>query len=831
MIHPPSERRPGETAALYLGFALTTASMLLLQQFLTRLFTILFNSGLAFLAISTTFLGLGAAGVGLVAFPRFFRAERGASAAPTCALLYSLAILVGVYAVLAFDAYWSPGGVASAELEAQVTNVITASVVMLPAMFLVGLVISLVLRANAARVDRLYGADLAGGGLGCLLVLPLMEWVGGDQGVFAVAGLAALGSLLLAHAHGRAATRAAAGGLLVLIGGLAFLNRERALYDVPTHGTTQGEIDEWIEHENELGRKWNSLSRLSFYPVKRDTAIYVRIDSSCQTWLPATGPEFVAEYVKSTDFERLPYALDRHGRTLEIGAGGGRGMLLARELGAREVTGVEINPGITDAALGEFPGYGVNEILASGPHRYFAQEGRSFARACGETFDMVTITFIQTNIAASSAAFALSEANLFTVEAFQEFLSLLSDDGLFYVYRHRGNEMLRLLAVACEALRGIGIEDPLPHLFVASRDTRAALLIAKKPFTPEELTKLATEAGTLGVDVDYSPDMRRGELAPNPFPARVKAWREAGELDMARVVAAYRDDRKAGPHASLERTFLESEDREAFLDDYLVDVRPSHDDRPYYFFLGINRLRDFGLYFDPAGKGILGGTVILLFWMVLVFAVLVAALVLLPLVLRRIGRERREHAWPVIAYFTGLGLGYVAVQISFVQRFVLFLGHPVYAVSVVLLAFLFSSGLGSMSSRVLVRPGRLSVTSALVLLALLLVGYNFALPAFFHSSLITLPIAAKILLSVVLIFPLAFVMGLFFPQGLAQVDRLAPELVPWAWAANSAASVLGAILALVLAIHFGFTATALAGAATYLVLCAPSFRRLARSSS
>ena len=826
---PTSPARGGSrTFALYAGFALTTASMLLLQQYLTRVFTILFNSGLAFLAISTTFLGLGAAGVGLVAFPRFFRADRGASAAPVCALLYALSILFGLAAILRLDAHWFPDGIVSGGLGTQVTHVITASVAMLPAMFLVGLVISLVLRANAARVDRLYGADLAGGGLGCLLVLPLMNQVGGDSGVFVIAGLAALGALALAHAHERGRTRLAALGLLLVIGAGYRANHDRALYDVRSHSTTATGIDDWVQNSHELGRKWNSLSRLGLFPVRDGGNLYVRIDSSCQTLLPSTGPEYERDFIKTTDFERLPFVLDRHERYLEIGAGGGRGMILARSYGAREITGVEINPGIVEAALGEYPGYGVTEVLASGPHRYIADEGRSFARASGEEFDTITITFIQTNIAASSAAFALSEANLFTVEAFAEFLEMLSEDGLFYVYRHRGNEMLRLVAMATEVLAQRGIADPRPHLFVASSDEKAALLIGKKAFTPEEIAALEKAAGEVKVHVDFSPSMRAGDVPPHPFPGQVNAWRASGELEMSRLVEAYRATRMPGAYASLERTFLEAPDREAFLDDYLVDVRPPHDDRPYYFFLGINRLGDFGLYFDPAGTGILGGTVMLLFWMAAAFAVLVAALVLAPLWLRRIGSERREHVWPVVGYFTGLGLGYIAVQISFVQRFVLFLGHPVYAISVVLLAFLLSSGLGSVSSRALVRPGRLSVPGALLLLAVLLVGYNFALPAVFHSSLIGLPVAAKIVISIALIFPLAFVMGLFFPQGLARVDRLAPELVPWAWAANSASSVLGAIVALVLAIHFGFTTTALVGAGTYLVLCIPAWRRLAQ---
>jgi len=203
-------------------------------------------------------------------------------------------------------------------------------------------------------------------------------------------------------------------------------------------------------------------------------------------------------------------------------------------------------------------------------------------------------------------------------------------------------------------------------------------------------------------------------------------------------------------------------------------------------------------------------------------------------VIKGSGGAGRAHALAVIGYFAGLGLGYIAVQISFIQRFTLFLGHPVYALSVVLLAFLLSSGLGSVSSDSLFQRGRLTLGRAISLLVIMLVAYNVLLPIIFQSGLIAWPIAIKLVLSAALIFPLAFVMGVFFPQGIRLVDAAAPQLTPWAWGVNSAMSVVGSILALILAIHLGFASVALAAAATYALLCLPAgwaLRRFARSSA
>jgi hypothetical protein len=818
--------------ALYGGLALTTCSMLLIQQFLTRVFTILFNSGLAFLAISITFLGLGSAGVAVYVLPRVFLPRRIPALVPNLAVAYAIALVAGFWGIIAVDHATVAGeSIVDASLREQVTRVLGSSLLVLPALFLVGLVISLLLRAHARRVNRLYGADLMGAGIGCLLVLPLMKIVGGDSGIFLIGALAASGAVLLAHAHGRSTTRLVAGVLTLVFAAGPWLNRERALIDVRSHSAPLKGVASWVREDREIARVWNELARLGIFETVDGSSLYVRIDSSCQTTIPSQAPEHQNAYVEGLDFERLPYVLDRHRRYLEIGAGGGRGMVLAKAQGAESITGVEINPGIVDSSLGGFPGYGVGPLVADPANRLIAAEGRSWTRQSDESFDTVTITFIQTGIASGSAAFALSEANLFTVEAFTEFLEHVDDGGMFYIYRQGGNEILRLVSMAREALRAHGVEDISGHVYVARNETnRSVMMISRAPFEQAEVARLDAACGELGVEILYSPSGVDAGKPVNPFPARVRDLRAAGDLDMRDVVRAYNQLAHSPEHESLERSYITCADPQAYLDDYIVDVRAPTDDRPYYFFFGINRLRDALLYFDLDGVGILGGTVILLFWMAAAFGVLVTLLIALPLLLRRGDGGPRGTGPAVIAYFSGLGLGYMAVQISFIQRFVLFLGHPVFAISVVLLAFLLCSGLGSMASDRLFASGRATFARVLALLVAVLLLYNWLLPAIFQSDLLALPVGPKILISIALILPLGFVMGLLFPQGIRLVDAAAPQLTPWAWGANSAASVLGSIFALVLAIHLGFQAVAVIGALTYVVLCLPSSAVLRRAA-
>jgi spermidine synthase len=819
--------------ALYLGLGLTTCSMLLLQQYLTRVFSILYNAGLAFLAISITFLGLGAAGVAAAVWSNAFRSERLGRLIPRLALVYSIVLTVCVLLLVAVnEKMGAAAGGGSAALSEQIKRVLVACTILLPPMFLVGLVLSLLFKRHVSRVDRLYGADLLGGGLGCLLVLPLMNYVGGDHGIFLIGAMAATGAVGLAIAHSRKVE--AIVGLVVtcvfLLGPMG--NSDRQLVDIRTHKSPLQGVDNWVKHDREIHRDWNALSRIGIFETTDENCLYVQIDSNCQTTIPARGPEYAEMLAAVTSFEHLPYVLDKTDRYLEIGAGGGRGMMLALSKGVDRITGVEINPSIVEASRGGFPGFGIGPLLEGTEHRYVNDEGRSYVRASDERYDALTITFIQTSVASASAAFALSEANLFTVEAFVEYLEHLDDDGCFYVYRRSGNELLRLVSLAREALERIGVEDIEDHVYIAKNSTHRGLIMLKRtPFNEGELERLDRTSDELNLQILYTPTGRDADKPDNPLFSELKALRDSGELDMAGTVKLYNSYKNNSSYKSLEHTYLESEDPDRLAEQYIVDIRATTDDRPYYFFFGLNSWSDFPLYFELESLEILGGIVVLLFWMLVLFAVLVTGLIALPLIFGGASKRRTGLGLPVIAYFSAIGLGYMGVQLSFVQRFVLFLGHPVYAVSVVLLAFLAWTGIGAIFSSRVFRWSFMSTSRAILFLFLTLLVANWALPEIFSSSLISLSVAAKIGLSILLIGPIAFQMGFFFPRGIHYIEKAAPDLVPWAWGANSAASVLGSILALIIAIHGGFALTTLFAGATYVVLGLPAAALLARRTA
>jgi len=265
---------------------------------------------------------------------------------------------------------------------------------------------------------------------------------------------------------------------------------------------------------------------------------------------------------------------------------------------------------------------------------------------------------------------------------------------------------------------------------------------------------------------------------------------------------------------------IASNDPYAFARSYAYNVSPVTDNTPFFFFtlkagqiLGEKGLRD-GIDW----KVNLG--VLVLFLVLAISLVAVLAFLVLPLALK--GAGRRQSPLPLL-YFVAVGLGYILVEIAFIQRFVLFLGHPTYALTVVVFLLMLSSGAGSLFSRLWLPRAEMGWLPLLLVVATLLTYVAF-LPGRL-ALLVGLPIEYRLVISAVLLIPLGFLMGMPFPTGLRALAAIAaPEFpaspdnaVEWAWAMNAAASVLGSVLAMVIAIQFGLTATLACGAGAYLL--------------
>ncbi len=786
---PTSNRIEIPERTLLAGLALTSFAALLLELALTRLFSVVLFYHFAFLAISIALLGLGAGGVfAYLLKARLAATDTRALAAWLC-MTNSVIVLVVLEVVLHVPV----------ALEVSWRNFERLTVLYLAAaipFFLTGLLFAVVFARETRRIPRLYGADLCGGALACLAVVPLLNWVGGPN-VILVAGaaMAAAGTIWAGSRTLRRNAALLALALVALIGA----NFSGRLIDV-VYAKGMFRDPEWVEFA-----RWNALSRVEVDLQGEAKAIVIDADAS--TYIMNAD---VAQW-HNTEWEHdlmsappaLANVLRPHGEFAIIGPGGGVDVLRAVANGSPSVTGIEINPIIANTIMrGRYADYAQHLYDRPDVHIHVT-DGRSFLRSTPQHFDVVQMTLVDTWASTAAGAFALSENNLYTVEAFREYFDHLKPDGMIAItrweFRHP-REALRVVAVAMEALHRLGVANPAANFIVASQgaldeDGIPVVVLAKKtPFTPAEEAAVTTHLD------HYS------ELDPLYLPS------DPGQNPFADLIA--------------------SNDPYAFARIYAYNVTPVTDNAPFFFFTlkPTQILGEKGLREGIDWKVNLGVLVLLLVLVISLIAAL--AFLVLPLALRR--RNTRQSPLPLL-YFVAVGLGYILVEIAFIQRFVLFLGHPTYALTVVIFLLMLSSGAGSLFSRIWL-PRTDLCWIPLVLVIVTLLADIFFLPSRL-AALVGLAFRYRLLVSGVLLIPLGFVMGMPFPTGLRALAALpAPEFptgqgasdnsVEWAWAMNAAASVLGSVLAMVIAIQFGLTVTLACGAAAYLLalLLMPALR-------
>jgi predicted membrane-bound spermidine synthase len=766
----------------FAGIALISASVLVLQLALTRLFSATMHYHFAFLAISLALFGSGAGGVFVYLAGR--RLEGGptegwlARGALLCAGSTVLALVVVLRSPISTVA--APGAIVKA-----LAAVYTATA--LP-FFFAGAVVALAVTRLASEISRLYLFDLAGAAAGCLLLIPALDRLGAVDTVLAVAAAAALAAVLFAGPRRRAAHLVVAALMALLV-----------LANASTHRLDVRQAKGLLEEGHILFSKWNSFSRVTVRGSLADPLLLIMLDADAATVLTrnASDPDPAAGFPYRV--EALAYRL-RAGSALIIGPGGGNDVIMARLYGAQPITAVELNPIVARDVMSSEPFRSYSGDLYQQPGvRLIVDEARSFIRRSPDRYDVIQGTMVDTWAATSAGAFALAENNLYTVEAFGDYLDHLTDGGLLSMtrwYIDPPDQLLRLVSLARAALAERGIADASSRVMVVrgvpegGEGGRAAatFLLKKTPFTEDEVRLVERTAAGSGFLVLYTPRSR-------PL--------------------------------NLFTQLLEAADPHEVWDSLESNVEPTRDNSPFFFqSMRVGNLLQ-AMPVSPEWRKTNLGVFVLVTVMAISLAVtLLFVLGPLALLRRRVLRGETRVKLAYLAYFACLGTGFIVVEVALVQKSILFLGHPVYSLSVVLFSLLLATGVGSRLSGALAAE-RLPRTLPLALggIALLIALYAAALSPIFYA-LVHLPRVARIALTVSLLAPLGLAMGVPMPSGIRILAARAPEIVPWAWGVNGAASVLGSVVALVVAMLAGFNQALLLAAALYAV-AALVMRRLA----
>jgi spermidine synthase len=788
------------------AISVVSAAILAYEVLLMRLFAIVQWHHFAYMVISIALLGFGASGSFLALAQGWLK--------PRFTIGFAVnAVLFGVSALAAFalgervpfnalEVLWSPG---------QLVYLLVLYLLFTVPFFCGANCIGLAFARFGGQIGRIYRYDLMGAGLGALGIVAVLFLVPPSDCLRLIAGLGIAAAGLVCFARNDARRRLTAAGLLAVAVVLPALVPQSwiALRFSEYKGLSMALQ---VPGAEVIG---GSSSPLGLLTVVRSPTIPFRhvpglsLNSTVEpppqlgVFTDGDALSVITRYdgrraLGYLDFTTaaLPYHLLQGPSVLVLGAGGGGDVLQALYHGARRIDAVELNPRLIALVRREHAAF-AGGLYDRPEVTVHAAEARSFVVRGQARWDLIQIPLLDSFGASAAGVHSLSESYVYTVEAFRDYLRHLEAGGFLAITRWLKlppRDSLKLFATALAALEREGVAVPQERLALIRSWNTTTLLIKNGALGAGEIDEIRRFTEQRSFDLAYYLGMR---------PDEANRFNVLGARHFFEGATAL-----AGPR------------RAEFIERYKFDLAATRDDRPYFFdFFKWRALPEFLELRSQGGAALLEWGYPILFATLVQASALGIVLILLPLWLRRRRFGLHPDRARILAYFLALGLAFLFVEIAFIQRFIVFLGHPLLAVAVVLSAFLVFAGLGSGAAPGLVRRleqrretagrplSRIAPVDVPVLaIAAVALLYLALLPALF-DWMMPWPEAARVVASLALIAPLA-------------VSGRGPELVPWAWGVNGCASVVSAILATILAIHLGFTAVVAIAVVLYLAAAA-----------
>jgi hypothetical protein len=722
----------------------------------------------AFMAISLAMFGLAAGSVLVEVMPR--RDPHRTLATMSLLFAVSTAICFAAELYIPVD----PDG--SLRLAA-----LAFAIISVPFVF-AGIVVCVALTRFPSHTGALYAADLAGSAAGCLLTIPILNHTHAPTAVILNAAIAAFAAATFAVAvRGRLKwiALAACAALLVVVQ----INHSQKIIDIHWIKGAKNEGGGLYEH-------WNALSRIfvasngnspfawgmspAYAPKHTIDQLVLTIDANAATVISKfEGNADPLEHLKY-DVTAMAHYLRKETSVLVIGVGGGKDILTSLVFGQKKVVGVEINPAILRVITRTFGDY-AGHLEKKPEVTLVNDEARSYVARSPERFGIIQASLIDTWAATSAGAYVLTENGLYTKEAWITFLSHLNPDGILTMsrwhYDAQPAETLRLAALATASLSEMGIREPRRHILMVRKANGfasvATILVSPSPFTDADIDRLLQIAH----DMQFLP-----VLTPR--------FAELPEFEAITTPGKY----------------------EALIQSYPLNIAAPTDDSPFFFHM----LRPSALLKASTFQGMnqinIRAVSVLEKLLGVVVALSIVAIIA-PLAIRRPVRD--AYSGKLMIYFAAIGLAFMMVEIGQLERLIVFLGHPIYGLTVVLFVLLIASSLGSLFS---LRMGRWIWLLPITLAAFILISPTIT------RSLVTSPTPVRILVSALLLFPSGFFMGMAFPIGIKQA-RYSDDKAPtaWYWGINGALSVVSSVLAVFVAVFWGVTVTLIVGLLAYVV--------------
>ncbi len=778
---------PAPKLGLLLAIFAVSFSVLVFEISLTRVFSVLLRFHYVFLALSLALCGLGIGGlVDFLIRRRWPKTTDSTAFLAGCALLFSLLIPGGVVMLLATP------------LAAHLTSVWVMAAGCLPPFVAAGIFLSHAFAQYPSFSGHLYFADLLGAALGSFVVIVVLQAVGGINAPL-ICALVATGAALGLSVTARrpmlsltallVAALLSAGLVANLRGKYVDLPKVPLAAD-PAAKPLQQELTNPMLNSKIVHTEWNAFARTDVVATPRhgeyfdpNDDLYIYTDGDVPTNMARFQGDLAAvDHVYKDFIGFLPFRHLRPKKVLLIGPGGGQDILMSLAVGCRQIDGAELNPSMPKIVrrFRDFCGpiYDYQNVNIS------VAEGRSYVSRTGERYDLIYMALTKT-ATTTSGSLALSESYAHTVEAFQQYYQHLTDKGHLAFVCQNPLLLLRTLLTAREAVMqetGASAVAAMKHLALVSRPRREyilgpyrhLLIMSRRPFTPAQAEEFAKQTVAMGLEPGYFP----GVFTPLPL-----AWLDEQNLTAEQFVVKYNQSYHRQPGQ-----------RWNFL--------PCTDDRPFFVDCTFGIPVQFRRFM----------------WALGLATVLLSAGAWLWLKRANSPVLARSRFWPAIVYFALLGMGFMALEIVLAQKLVLLLGYPVLTLSVVLFSLLLGGGLGSFTTQSWPEATvRKRATAAALGVVVMAVALYLLLPSITTAAL-HLDIRLRCALTMALLVPLGFCLGIPFPTGIRTIGSKSGDLVPWMWGVNGLTSVIGSVGAMVMAKLIGFSSVLLLGGGLYALV-------------
>lgn len=753
-MHILDQRRYKE---IILAVFLVTLSLLSVEIALTRLFSLVLYYHYVFIVVSSAILGLGIAGFYMYRKRSWLLGGELRAKLSGFLLLYAVSLPIVLLFIL------------SPFLNNSLIVYITVSAV---PFFCAGLFLSAIYYGYSSSTNIIYFFDLVGASLGCLSVVFIMKLLGAVNVILFYSSVVALSAFIMALFADKKTIRYLSLTVFVLSAVILLMNRK---YQYDTFLLNKADIDKPMFYSLKSGTskitdtRWSVYARTDLVEDKDYPNVkWIYTDATNSTIMLRFDGDLKKKEKLKDFIGYFPFHFSKDDDVLLIGSGGGIDVILALVGKAKKITAVEINPAIVDIVKD-------NSLFNGGIYNNYngvdvvVDEGRSFIKRSRKSYDIIYLSLVLT-ATPQSISYAMVENYLYTKDAFREYLKHLNPEGRLVIIEQSYERMIKLFSSGLGVLvdNKLGVPDAMNHMALINvpentsdpTGYRNAFILKKGEFNNNESEQMYNLCQKRKYNTVHMPGYEQGIFS-----------------DLKNGSVSYDEFIYKAPY----------------------NIMPCSDDSPFFFNLT---------------KGI-KGTVKIMSMPIVVFSVGLVLIIWTLLKRKHYQTKIIKRVYRFMLYISGLGIGFMLVEIPLIQKFQLFLGSPTLTLSIILFSLLFSGGIGSFTSKHLTEKYGFQIISYVSIGITLIIIMFMLTTEFILNALLHYTITIRVIITVVLLSPLGFLMGMPFPNILKELGRLSPDDVPWMWGLNGVTSVLGSISAVVISLYFGFTAVLFSAAVCY----------------